>query len=83
MKEIDVLTINANTVRSSENARTQGQNYKTQAAMYGISANNASTSASTINPYAAAGTSLLTSATSFASTLYRDKMMDRLLARQT
>lgn len=82
MKEIDVLQINANTVRSAENARTQGQNFKTQAAMYGISANNASASSSTINPLAAAGTSLLTSATSYATTLYRDKMLDRLLARQ-
>jgi hypothetical protein len=81
MKEIDVLTINANTVRSAENARTQSQNFKTQASMYGISANNASASSSTINPYAAAGTSMLTSATSIASTIYRDKMMDRLLAR--
>jgi len=83
MKEIDVLQINANTVRSAENARTQGQNYKTQAAMYGISANNASASSASINPFAAAGTSLLTSATSYANTIYRDKMMDRLLARQT
>jgi hypothetical protein len=83
MKEIDVLQINANTVRAAENARTQGQNYKTQAAMYGISANNATASSQSINPLSAAGTSLLTSATSYASTIYRDKMMDRLLARQT
>ena len=83
MKQIDVLQINANTVRASENARTQSQNYKTQAAMLGVSANNASASSQSIDPFAAAGTSLLTSATSFASTLYRDKMMDRLLARQS
>ena len=83
MKEIDVLQINANTVRAAENARTQGQNYKTQAAMYGVSANNLAASSQSINPLAAAGTTFLTSATSYASTLYRDKMMDRLLARQT
>jgi hypothetical protein len=83
MKQIDILQINANTVRASENARTQSQNYKTQAAMYGVSANNASASASTINPFAAGATSFLTSATSYAGTMYRDKMMDRLLARQT
>lgn len=83
MKEIDALQINANTVRASENARTQGQNYKTQAAMYGVSANNLTASSQSINPFAAAGTSLLTSATSYASTIYRDKMMDRLLARQS
>jgi hypothetical protein len=83
MKEIDVLQINANTIRAAENQRTQGQNYKTQAASYGISANNLTASSQSINPFAAAGTSLLTSATSYASTIYRDKMMDRLLARQT
>jgi hypothetical protein len=82
MKEIDVLQINANTIRAAENQRTQGQNYKTQAASYGISANNLTASSKSINPYAAAGTSLLTSATSYASTIYRDKMLDRLLARQ-
>lgn len=82
MKQIDVLQINANTVRAAENARTQSQNYKTQASMYGVSANNLTASSESINPFAAAGTSLLTSATSFASTMYRDKMMDRLLARQ-
>jgi len=83
MKQIDVLQINANTVRAAENARTQGQNYKTQASMLGVSASNAAASSASINPFAAAGTSLLTSATSYASTMYRDKMMDRLLARQT
>jgi hypothetical protein len=83
MKEIDVLQINANTVRSAENARTQGQNYKTQAAMYGVSASNLTASSQSISPFAAAGSTFLTSATSYAGTIYRDKMMDRLLARQT
>ena len=83
MKQIDVLQINANTVRAAEGARTQGQNYKTQAAMYGVSANNMAASSQSISPLAAAGSTFLTSATSYASTLYRDKMMDRLLARQT
>jgi|APGre2960657468_1045069.scaffolds.fasta_scaffold18296_2 hypothetical protein len=82
MKEIDILQINANTVRSAENARTQSQNYLTQAAMYGVSANNMTASSKSIDPFSAAGTSLLTGATSFATTMYRDKMMDRLLARQ-
>lgn len=83
MKEIDVYTINANTVRAAENSRTQGQNYKTQAAMYGVSANNMRYSAQTIDPLAATSTTLLTGATSYMNTLYRDKMMDRLLARAT
>lgn len=81
MKEIDANTINANTVRQAENARTQSQNYKTQAAMYGVGAENARMSSSTISPMLAAGTSFLTSATSIASTMYRDKQLDKLLAR--
>ena len=81
MKEIDANTINANTVRQAENARNQSQNYKTQAAMYGVSANNARTSSESISPYLAASTTFLNSATSIASTLYRDKQLDKLLAR--
>lgn len=82
MKEIDVLTINANTVRAAENARTQSTNYGIQASMLGVSSKNAMASARTIDPFAGAGTSLLGSATSIATTLYRDKLIDRLLARQ-
>jgi hypothetical protein len=83
MKEIDVLTINANTVRAAENARTQSTNYKIQATMLGVSSKNAMTSSQSIDPFVGAGTSLLGSATSIATTLYRDKVIDRLLARQT
>lgn len=82
MKQTDVLTINANTVRAAENARIQKQNYLTQGTMLGISANNAMTSANSINPYLGATTSLLGSASSIATTMYRDKVIDRLLARQ-
>lgn len=82
MKEIDVYTINANTVRAAENARTQSTNYGIQATMLGVSSKNAMTSANSIDPFAGAGTSLLGSATSIATTLYRDKLIDRLLARQ-
>lgn len=83
MKEQDVLTINANTVRSAENARIQAANYGTQATMLGVSSKNAMTSANSIDPYTAASTSLLNSATAISSSLYRDKMIDRLLARNT
>lgn len=80
MKEIDSLTINANAVRQAEAARTQAANYTVQGMMQGVSADNLSASASTISPFGAATTSLLGSASSFATTMYRDKMLDRLLA---
>jgi hypothetical protein len=83
MKEIDKNTINANAVRAAENSRIQAQNYKTQAVMAGVSADNLRTSANSISPFGGAFTSLLTSATSISSSMYRDKMMDRLLARQS
>jgi hypothetical protein len=83
MKEIDKNTINANAVRAAENSRIQAQNYKTSAVMAGISADNLRTSASSISPFGGAFTSLLTSATSIAGTMYRDKMIDRLIARST
>ena len=83
MKEIDVLTINANTVRAAENARTQSTNYGIQATMLGVSSKNAMAGAQSIDPFSGATTSLLGSATSIATTLYRDKLIDRLLARQT
>lgn len=80
MKEIDSLTINANAVRQAEAARTQAANYTVQGMMQGVSADNLSMSAGTISPFGAASTSLLGSASSFATTMYRDKMLDRLLA---
>lgn len=83
MKEVDVLTINANTVRAAENARTQSTNYGIQSTMLGVSSKNAMAGAQSIDPFAGAGTSLLGSATSIATTLYRDKLIDRLLARQS
>lgn len=83
MKEIDKNTINANAVKAAESSRIQAQNYKTQAAMAGVSADNLMTSAGSISPFGGAFTSLLTSATSISGTMYRDKMIDRLLARQS
>ena len=83
MKEIDKNTINASAVRAAENQRIQAQNYKTSAVMAGISADNLRTSASSISPFGSAFTSLLTSATSISGTMYRDKMIDRLIARST
>lgn len=81
MKEIDSLTINANAVRQAEAARTQAVNFQTQALMQGVSAQNLSTSAGTISPFSAMTTSLLGSASSIAGTMYRDKLLERLLAK--
>lgn len=81
MKEIDKNIINSSAVRAAENQRIQAQNYKTSAVMAGISADNLRTSASSISPFGGAFTSLLTSATSISGTMYRDKMIDRLIAR--
>lgn len=62
MKETDALTINANTVRSAEAARMQKVNYENQGLLAGVSAENARTSAGSISPWMAAGSSMLSSA---------------------
>lgn len=73
-KEIDMLTINANTVRAAAAARTQKVNYENQATMLGVSADNLRASASTISPTTSAFSSLLGSATSVGSTWYQNKI---------
>lgn len=81
MKEIDTLTINSNTVRAAEAARTQKVNYQNQSLMQGVSANNLTTSSNTISPGLAASTSLLGSAASVANTWASDYKLKALLAR--
>lgn len=84
MKEIDSLTINTNSVRASEAARTQSMNYTTQGMMQGVSANNLRASADSISAGVAVSTSLIGGATAFANAWYADKQntaMNRLLAR--
>lgn len=81
MKEIDALNISANAVQAAESARTQAQNYQTQATMQGVSSANLLTSAGSISPGMSAGTSLLGSASTIASTYYRDAKMQALADR--
>jgi hypothetical protein len=76
--EIDALTINANAVRAAENLRTQSVNYGTQSVMAGVSANNYSASAGSINPFASAGTSLIGGATSIMSNWAQASRMSAL-----
>jgi hypothetical protein len=63
MKEIDANTLIANAVRSAWGYRTQGVNYKNEAALR-------SAAADTISPFAASATSMLGSAVSVANTWY-------------
>jgi len=60
--EIDVLTINSNTVRQAAAARMQGVNYMNEAAMAGLTAQNLGVTAGTIKPVGIAASSLLGSA---------------------
>lgn len=73
MKEIDSLTINANTVRQAWAARTQSVNYENQALL-------SRTSADTISPMMAAAPSMLNTATTVASSWYSNSRSAKLAA---
>jgi len=62
VKDIDVLTINANTVRQAEAARMQRVNIQNEGLMAGVNAANIGATRSSINPYGMAIPSLLGSA---------------------
>jgi len=81
MKEIDMLTVNSETVRSAEAARLQRQNYLTQAAIQDVSAENVMASSRTISPGMAATTSLLGGASSVASAWYQDRKLASMAAK--
>lgn len=66
-KEIDVLTINANTVRAAEAQRMQRTNILNEGMMAGVQAQNLMRTRRTIDPYAMAAPSLLSSAGQVAS----------------
>jgi hypothetical protein len=59
VKQIDMLTINANSVRAAEAQRMQAQNVRTQGAMAGVQANNLRASAGSISPLAGTAGTLL------------------------
>jgi len=81
MKEIDMLTVNADTVRSSEAARLQRQNYLTASAMQDVSASNMAASGDRISPFMAAGSSILGSAGSVANAWYQDRKLAAIASR--
>lgn len=67
VKQMDVLTINANATRAAWAQRTQATNDQNQSLLARTSANNLRTSADSISPGSALSTSLLGSATGIAS----------------
>lgn len=73
MKETDMLTISANATREAWAARTQSVNARNESIIRG-------TSADTLSPYMAAGTSLLNSGTAVASSWYQMKRDQQLVA---
>lgn len=73
MKQVDALTINANTVRAAEAARIQKVNLEAQQRLQALSAGNLAATAETISPFSAGFTNLLSGAGSVASTWYQDK----------
>ena len=80
IKEIDVLSMDAATVRAQEAAKMQAFNLGTQAMMADISARNISATASTIYPGMQLGTSLLTSAADIGGMWARNRRIEELLA---
>lgn len=81
MKEIDMLTINAETVRSAEAARMAGVGYGNQATMLSASSQNVRDTASSLSPLGGAFTSLMGSASSLSSAWYQDRKLAALIGR--
>jgi hypothetical protein len=73
MKEIDVLTINANAVREAEAARMQKVSLQNDALMAGASAGIERTMAGGITPFADAFTTFISGSTQVASSWYSNK----------
>lgn len=65
-EESDRLTINANAVRQAGQARLQATEQRNRGALAGVSAGNARTSARSVNPGLAAGSTILGSAGNIA-----------------
>ena len=70
-KDVDALTIRANSIRSAAGARLQGAGFSSQAALQGMSAANLRTSADTISPTSSAFTSLLNGIPGVAKAWYK------------
>lgn len=81
MKEVDMLTVNANTVRAAEAARTQSVNFSNQSLLEGVSAGNLMASANSISPFMGAYSSLLGSATTLTNAWYQDRKLSSIAYR--
>lgn len=77
-KQYDALTISANTTRAAESQRMQKVNYQNSALLSSVSAANLNASADTISPIGALGSSLMSGATSVASSWFRDTQLAEL-----
>jgi hypothetical protein len=75
-KRSDMATINANAVRAAEAQRMQALNYRTQAMMQGVSAQNLMATRRTIRPEVLAGGALLESG-GMAALNYQDYLDNR------
>lgn len=73
MKEIDKYTINANAVRAAEAARMQKVNYMNDSLLK-------NTTADTISPFSSAATSLMSSASTVASSWYNSSRSAKIAA---
>lgn len=82
VEKMDTLTINSNATRQAWAQRMQGTNFANQAMLDRVSAQNAMAGARTISPFGMATTSLLSSASQFASQWdYRRKLQLQLGAQ--
>lgn len=81
MKEVDMITVNANTVRAAEAARTQAVGFENQSLLAGTTASNLMASANTISPFGSAMTSLMGSATTLSNAWYQDRKLASIAAR--
>lgn len=80
MTEIDLNTINANTIRSAASERMRKVGIESKSMLDSVSASNLGAMAGAINPFAGAATSLLGSAGNLASSWYSDYAMKQLAA---
>jgi hypothetical protein len=80
VKDVNVYNINSNAVRAASAARVQSTNYTNQANLDSVSAANMNRSASSVSPFSAGLSSLLTSASSVASQWNNSQRMKMYLA---
>lgn len=83
VKEIDKLTMSAANVRRAEAYRNQSMNYRNQAIMSGLSADNLNTTAGSISPGLGMATSLIGSASDIGANWARNNRLEQFLAAQS